>query len=317
MRVHGYVLMGNHYHLQLETPRANLSKAMQWLNAAYSIWYNRKYGRVGPLFQGRFKAILHDGRTHGLVINRYLHLNPVRVKRLGGHEGRGEVNKEPAAALSALRVKALREYRWSSYGYYAGTKKIPNWLSTETLLEQLEDSNTKARAEYRKQLEQAAAVGQWETGWKEQIKMTLLLGENEFVQRMQKLLKGDSREQHAVRQSAAQGALSWEAITAAVSQVWDGDWQKISTRHGNSAKAAALHLARNHSDKSLRELGALAGGMQYPAVTMAIRRFEQRLGTDLCFALLGSPKDEVRNMGGRRKKMKFETITGRFQTNGK
>ena len=51
VRVHGYVLMGNHYHLQLETPRANLSKAMQWLNAAYSIWYNRKYGRVGPLFQ--------------------------------------------------------------------------------------------------------------------------------------------------------------------------------------------------------------------------------------------------------------------------
>jgi putative transposase len=52
VRVHGYVLMGNHYHLQLETPRANLSNAMQWLNAAYSIWYNRKYGRVGPLFQG-------------------------------------------------------------------------------------------------------------------------------------------------------------------------------------------------------------------------------------------------------------------------
>jgi hypothetical protein len=126
------VLMGNHYHLQLETPRANLSKAMQWLNAAYSIWYNRKYGRVGPLFQGRFKAILHDRRTHGLVINRYMHLNPVRVKGLGGHEGRGEVNKE------------------------------------------LEANG------------------------------------------MQKLLKGDWREQHAVRQSA-KGTMSWEAITAAVS----------------------------------------------------------------------------------------------------
>ena len=105
---------------------------------------------MGPLFQGRFKAILHDGRTHGLVINRYIHLNPVRVKRLGGHEGRAEVNKEPAAELSSLRVKALREYRWSSYGYYAGTKQTPNWLSTETLLEQLDYSHTKARAEYRK-----------------------------------------------------------------------------------------------------------------------------------------------------------------------
>ena len=98
-----------------------------------------------------------------------------------------------------------------------------------------------------------------------------------------KLLKGDWREQHAVRQSA-KGALSWEAITAAVSEVWDGDWQKISARHASSAKAAALQLARNHSDKSLRELGALVGGMQYPAVTMAIRRFEQRLGTDALLA---------------------------------
>jgi hypothetical protein len=235
------------------------------------------------LFQGRFKAILHDRRTHGLVINRYMHLNPVRVKRLGGHEGRGEVNKELKAALSALRVKALREYRWSSYGYYAGTKKTSNWMSTGTILEQLEYSNTKARAEYQKQLEQAAAVGQWEAEWKEQIKMTLQLGENEFVNRIQKLLKGDWREQHAVRQSA-KGALSWEAITAAVSKVWDGDWQKIITRHGSSAKAAALHLARNHSDQSLRELGALVGGMQYPAVTMAIRRFEKRLGTDALLA---------------------------------
>ena len=49
--------------------------------------------------------------------------------------------------------------------------------------------------------------------------------------------------------------MSWEAITAAVSEVWDGDWQKISTRHGSSARAAALYLASYHNDKSLGELG--------------------------------------------------------------
>jgi chromosomal replication initiation ATPase DnaA len=58
----------------------------------------------------------------------------------------------------------------------------------------------------------------------------------------------------------------------------------ISTRHGGSAKPAALYLARYHSDKSLRELGKLVGGMQYPAVTMAIRGFEQRLGTRTAFS---------------------------------
>jgi REP element-mobilizing transposase RayT len=56
LRVHGYVLMPNHYHLQIETPQANLSRAVQWLNVSYSVWFNRKYQRVGPLFQGRFKA---------------------------------------------------------------------------------------------------------------------------------------------------------------------------------------------------------------------------------------------------------------------
>jgi hypothetical protein len=60
VRPHGYALMGNHYHLQLESREANLSKALHWLNVSYSVWFNRKYSRVGPLFQGRFKAILHE-----------------------------------------------------------------------------------------------------------------------------------------------------------------------------------------------------------------------------------------------------------------
>jgi len=77
VRLHGYVLMPNHYHLQLETPEANLSQPLQWLNVSYSVWLNRKYRRVGPLFQGRFKAILHEP-AEALMINRYIHLNPVR-----------------------------------------------------------------------------------------------------------------------------------------------------------------------------------------------------------------------------------------------
>jgi len=53
-RVHAYVLMGNHYHLLLETPAANLSRAMHWLNAGYCVWYNHRHRRCGHLLQGRF-----------------------------------------------------------------------------------------------------------------------------------------------------------------------------------------------------------------------------------------------------------------------
>jgi hypothetical protein len=56
LRVHAYVLMGNHYHLQLEAPQVDLSRAMQWLNLSYGAWFNRRHERSGPLFQGRFKA---------------------------------------------------------------------------------------------------------------------------------------------------------------------------------------------------------------------------------------------------------------------
>jgi Transposase IS200 like len=96
--------MVNHYHLQIETPQDNLSGAIQWLNVSYSIWFNRKYQRVGLLFQGRFKTVLHEPSTQALVINRYIHLNAVRISRLGGHEeGSGQATNE----LSAELAKAL------------------------------------------------------------------------------------------------------------------------------------------------------------------------------------------------------------------
>jgi putative transposase len=56
LRLHTYVLMPNQYHLQIETPRLNLSEAIKWLNLSYVSWFNRKTRRNGPLLQGRFKA---------------------------------------------------------------------------------------------------------------------------------------------------------------------------------------------------------------------------------------------------------------------
>lgn len=86
LRLHAYVLMSNHYHLLLETPEGNLSRAMQWFNVSYTVWFNRRHGRCGHLFQGRFKAILVDAAERGAQLSRYLHLNPVRVERFGLRE---------------------------------------------------------------------------------------------------------------------------------------------------------------------------------------------------------------------------------------
>ena len=96
---YGWVLMGNHYHLLVETPRANLVKGMQWLQTAYTVWFNRRHDLTGHLFGGRYKAVLIDeGEPQGKMLYGYvgtvldyLHLNPVRAGIVGGTSG-----KQPA-----------------------------------------------------------------------------------------------------------------------------------------------------------------------------------------------------------------------------
>ena len=78
-RCHAYCLMGNHYHLMIETPEANLTKGMRHLNGVFTQWSNRRHKRSGHLFQGRYKAILVDRDSYFLELARYIVLNPVRA----------------------------------------------------------------------------------------------------------------------------------------------------------------------------------------------------------------------------------------------
>jgi REP-associated tyrosine transposase len=278
LRVHGYVLMGNHYHLQVETPKANLSQAIQWLNVSYSTWFNRLNQRVGPLFQGRFKAVLHDTDS-ALAINRYIHFNPVRISSLGGHEGRVEPTEQPSREVIKARVAALN-YRWSSYNIYVGKARNPGWITTDSIYEFFGDHTLHSlRGAYRRQLEEMAALGQWETDWKEKVHATVLFGSEAFIRKMTKLLKGRRNEQTGLRQ-LERTSLDWQIICGAVSTAWKGAWNDVSTVRGNGALPAAWYLARNFAGMRLAELGEAAGGVAYPAVSIAIGRFEKRLKFD-------------------------------------
>jgi len=79
LKIHTYCLMTNHYHLLIETPQPNLSQALRWINGSYAMYFNRKRGRSGHLFQGRFKAILVDADEYLKHLSRYIHLNPIRA----------------------------------------------------------------------------------------------------------------------------------------------------------------------------------------------------------------------------------------------
>ena len=80
-KVHAYVLMGNHYHLLLETPEPNLVAGMQWLQGTYTKRFNARHRLWGHLFSGRYKSIpVEPTPDYFLAVADYIHLNPVRVR---------------------------------------------------------------------------------------------------------------------------------------------------------------------------------------------------------------------------------------------
>ena len=81
-RLHGWCLMGNHYHLCIETPHPNLVEGMRWLQSTFANRFNRFRKTNGHVFQGRYHAILLDGDVLGAVCH-YIHLNPVRAGIVG------------------------------------------------------------------------------------------------------------------------------------------------------------------------------------------------------------------------------------------
>jgi putative transposase len=106
-RCHAYCLMGNHYHLVLETPRPNLSRGMQQLGSGYAQSFNRRHERTGHVLQGRYKAFLVEKEAHLLELTRYVVLNPVR----------------------AGLCRSAGEWRWSSYRATCGDAPTPRFLT--------------------------------------------------------------------------------------------------------------------------------------------------------------------------------------------
>src|SRR4249919_1841541 len=153
---HAYCLMANHYHLLVETPKANLSLGMRQLNGMYTQSFNRRHNRVGHLFQGRFKAILVEKESYLLELCRYIVLNPVRVK------GKGEIGA----------------WKWSSYRATAGLASVPEFLNTDWILGQFGKKRAKAQKQYRALVREGLENRPWE-----ELKGQIYLGSEAFIAR--------------------------------------------------------------------------------------------------------------------------------------
>ncbi len=171
--VHVYCLMPNHYHLVVETPRGNLSRAIGWLQVTYTVRFNRRHRRSGHLFQGRFKAQVVEADDYGRVLVRYVHLNPVRPRR----------KSEP---VPVERAGELAGYVWSSHRAYAGLGAKAPWLSLEWLRYWGRTVGA-AQGEYR--AEMAAAFGQRLASPWEALRGGLVLGAEELWEKVQGMVE--------------------------------------------------------------------------------------------------------------------------------
>ncbi len=163
-QVFAYCLMGNHYHLVLQTRRANLSTLMQRFNANYSQQFNHRHSRIGQVFGGRFKTVHVDRDAYLLSVCRYVDLNPVR----------------------AGLARVPEDWMWSSYRAHTGRVSPPVWLATSTLHDTLigQPALTEARTRMaQRTYADWVAVGRDFYLWKELLRQGAYLGDDAFVER--------------------------------------------------------------------------------------------------------------------------------------
>ena len=182
-QVHAYCLMPNHFHLVVETPRANLCAGMQWLLGTYTARINRRHRQFGHLFSGRYKSLLVDGSGGGYLktVCDYVHLNPARAKLVKPEQ-------------------TLKQYRWSSYPeYLQSPHRRPPWLRVDRVLGEwgIRQDRAQGRHQFERVMEQRARqeLSTRKEDWKV-LRRGWCLGEPSFRERLLAMIEKESAEHH-------------------------------------------------------------------------------------------------------------------------
>lgn len=225
---YAYCLMSNHYHLMLETPESNLISGMRRLNGVYTQKFNRRHGRVGHLFQGRYKSIVVDRENYLLELCRYVVLNPVRA---------GVVNKPG-------------DWRWSSYLATVGEVEKPDWLHADRILGQFNGFREKAKEAYKRfVLEGVGGQSPWT-----KLQGQIWLGSREFLERMGKLVEKRDLEEVPWVQTFPERPTKSDVLES-VSGEYGITVEELVRRMDQGAYKAAAYLLRRVVNLSLKEVG--------------------------------------------------------------
>jgi len=248
--LHAYVLMSNHYHLLMETPHGSLHQIMQNINTSYTVYINRKYHRIGHLFQGRYKAFVIDKDKYLLALSRYIHLNPVRAGVL----------------------KRAEQYRWSSYQEYLNGRKGEILVDTDETLGYFSRQRSVAVRRYKEFVEAGiqeksplpGAIGS-------------ILGDEGFREGILKFLRVTSDKAGISGIKKIQKTHEIKEIVKGVAGYYgleEGDLLKRSKRTEPQRKIG-LYLSKVLSGRRNADIGTLFG-ITLQAVTNAVRDVEKR-----------------------------------------
>ncbi|MGA1840563.1 MAG: transposase [bacterium] len=254
--VHCYVLMRNHYHLLLETPKANLSKIMHSINSSYTTYFNSTKNSNGHIFRGRYKACLVEPDSYLLELSRYVHLNPVRA----------EITERP------------EDYPYSSYRSYI--HKDREDLVYRNLIWQMiaEGKQEDAVHIYKEFVD--STKGRVLTNPLKHAHGGMILGDKAFIkmaiQRLKgmNMLKGDTprlTDPHTVCDS--------DSFIDRICSYFEKSRDDLFNEKGER-RNIALYLVKKYTSLSNKEIGYLFGNISYSAVAKVYQRFRQKITCD-------------------------------------
>jgi REP element-mobilizing transposase RayT len=253
--LHAYALMDNHYHLLIETPKANLSQIMQNVNTSYTVYVNTKYKRNGHLFQGRFKGIIVDKDEYLATLSRYIHLNPVR----------------------AGIVQRPEEARWTGYGAYAGKSGIEGPVDTADTLKLFSGKRKEAVRRYKAFVD--AGIGEEENPLAE-VEGGLILGRGAFRDRMLSILESLQEDEELPQVKKLTGNKSLESIVKACAEYYEIAEDALTRRRrGVRARHISIYLAKTLSGRTSKAIGEHFG-IKGMAVSRGIKAIEEKMADD-------------------------------------
>ena len=257
LKISAYCLMSNHYHLLVHTPDGNISRCMRHINGVYTQRFNRYHNKDGPLFRGRYKAVLVDSDSYLLEVLRYVHRNPLR----------------------AGTTEKLSDFAWSSHHGYISNAKKWEWLHKDVLLTMFSKTKSKRRSAYRDFVSQ---------GEPEEIERFYAL------KNLPSVLGGDSfkewvkekfdhlRFQQEIPESRNLAPSPENIITLVCAHFKVSKEQLAISKRGteNLPRDVAIYLVRRHSRDTLANVGKHFAIRNYSTVSSAVERIRARKHTN-------------------------------------